>query len=161
MTIRYLDEEIKYRSNVRCPICGSLSSSQSIELMYEGSPLRMHRCVCGSLFYPNRFAPDYGKAEGEDSFWMRIDQAEGIDSVLRPLLVSRRLNHLPVIDIGCGMGFSADFIRSQGRSCQAFDPSAAAVMSSRILGIEIVHGLADIMSIRGQEPRLVFASEVI
>lgn len=113
------------------------------------------------MFYPFARAADYRVVEGEDSFYMRIDQAEGIDASARPLFVSPDLEDWPVVDVGCGVGFTADFARHSGRQVQAFDPSSAAEMSTRRLGIDITPGVATPDSIIMREPRLVFSSEVI
>ena len=144
-----------------CPICGQNKSSVALEVEFEGNRLQMRRCECESLFYPGRVAPNYGEVEGHDSFWMRIDQAEGIDATIRPIFLSSELNGFPVVDIGCGMGFSSDFIRHQNRSSIAFDPSSAAKMSNDILGINIIQDFAQPELVQFSGPRLVYASEVV
>ena len=99
----------------------------------DSSELVLHTCRrCHSLYYPNAKAPDYEVVENEPSFYMRIDQAEGIDSALRPLFSVPKLKDFAVVDIGCGLGFTSDFVRFQGRECLAFDPSSAAKISSKI-----------------------------
>jgi len=42
-----------------------------------------------------------------------------------------------VLDVGCGLGFTSDFVRFQGRDCIAFDPSSAAKLSTEFLKIDI------------------------
>jgi SAM-dependent methyltransferase len=121
----------------------------------------MISCACGSLFYPGARAPDYEVAEGRTSFFMRIDQAESIDASLRPLFVSPSLASYAVVDIGCGIGFTSDYLRFTGRQCDAFDPSSAARMSTEILGIQIHQEIATPDRVTVGHPRLVFASEVI
>jgi 2-polyprenyl-3-methyl-5-hydroxy-6-metoxy-1,4-benzoquinol methylase len=121
----------------------------------------MISCACGSLFYPGAHALDYEVAEGRGSFFMRIDQAESISASLQPLFVSPSLANYNVVDIGCGLGFTSDFVRFTGRECEAFDPSPAARMSTEILGIQIHQEMATPERVTVGHPRLVFASEVI
>lgn len=144
-----------------CPVCGSHKSVDYLRVQLELDWIQMVKCGCGSLFYPGRKAPDYTVVEAVDSFYMRIDQAEGIDSIIMPMFLNENLRKLPVADIGCGMGFGADFLRFYGREVVAFDPSFAAKMSSKVLGIEIVNEVATPGSIVLPEPALMFASEVI
>jgi SAM-dependent methyltransferase len=127
----------------------------------EGDRADLVSCGCGTLFYPGARAPDYGVVEAGDSFYLRIDQAEGIDASARPLFSSPDLAQHSVVDIGCGVGFTTDFVRFTGRECEAFDPSAAARMSTRLLGIAIRDEIASPDVVTAEHPRLVFASEVI
>ena len=147
----------------KCPACKHSNSRISLTLIENSKQLILLACRgCGSLYYPNAEAPDYQIVENEDSFYMRIDQAEGIDSALMPLFSVPALNDFAVIDVGCGLGFTSDFIRFQGRECLAFDPSSAAQISSKILNITISQELAAAGNTKTKNPsKLVFASEVI
>jgi SAM-dependent methyltransferase len=151
----------KLSNSTKCPVCGLRASRPFLNVQLEHKRISMMKCSCGSLYYPGQKAPDYAVVEGEDSFYMRIDQAEGIDSIIMPLFLSPRLRSMPVVDIGCGMGFGTDFLRFLGREVVAFDPSAAAKMSGEILGIDIQNQLAEPGLVSLGDPRLVFASEVI
>lgn len=119
------------------------------------------RCGCGTLFYPGARAPDYALVEAEDSFYLRADQAEAIDASAWPVFVSDELGDRDVVDVGCGIGFTADLLRFGGRTCEAFDPSAAARQSTRELRIPIENALATAESVTTSPPRLVYSSEVI
>ncbi len=145
----------------RCPVCGRSASRVALSIRDEHSRKLMLSCSCGSLFYPESHAIDYEVAEGRDSFFMRIDQAESISASSRPLFFSPALANYAVVDIGCGIGFTSDFVRFTGRECEAFDPSSAARMSTEILGIQIHQQRATSESVTVGHPRLVFASEVI
>jgi 2-polyprenyl-3-methyl-5-hydroxy-6-metoxy-1,4-benzoquinol methylase len=145
----------------RCPVCGRSASRIALSIRDEQSRKLMLSCSCGSLFYPESHALDYELAEGRDSFFMRIDQAESISASSRPLFVSPSLANYAVVDVGCGVGFTSDFVRFTGRECEAFDPSSAARMSTEILGIQIHQEIATPDRVTVGHPRLVFASEVI
>jgi 2-polyprenyl-3-methyl-5-hydroxy-6-metoxy-1,4-benzoquinol methylase len=151
----------KFHQAYSCPACGRAAQQKYLSIKEVDSELVVLKCTCGTIFYPGAVAPDYELVESTDSFYMRIDQAEGIDSALAPMFSSPDLNRLPVIDIGCGMGFTSDFVRFQGRKCVAFDPSSAALMSTKHLGIEIFHEYATIENTESIAESLVFASEVI
>ena len=145
----------------RCPVCGRSASRIALSIRDEQSRKLMLSCSCGSLFYPESHALDYELAEGRDSFFMRIDQAESISASSRPLFFCPSLANYAVVDIGCGIGLTSDFVRFTGRECEAFDPSSAARMSTEILGIQIHQQIATSESVTVGHPRLVFASEVI
>jgi SAM-dependent methyltransferase len=113
------------------------------------------------LFFPNSKAPDYSVVEGEDSFYTRLDQAESIDSVLRPLLISEEINKFPVIDIGCGLGFASDFVRFSKRASLAIDPSSSSKLSSKLLGIPIQENLSESEIVGMNAQRIIYCSEVI
>ena len=147
----------------KCPVCNRLNSKILLTFITDATRLILLTCrKCGSLYYPNAIAPDYEIVENESSFYMRIDQAEGIDSALMPLFSVLELQDFAVIDVGCGMGFTSDFVRFQGRECLAFDPSSAAKMSSTILKIDILQEYASFTNAETKsKDKLVFASEVI
>lgn len=158
--VKFVKEPLKLGS-FTCPICESQESVDYLRVRFEHGWLQMVKCACGSLYFPGRTAPDYSVVEGFDSFYMRIDQAEGIDSIILPLFLNDNLRKMPVADIGCGMGFGADFLRFIGREVVALDPSSAAKMSSEILGIEILNDIARPGSLSLPQPSLMYASEVI
>ena len=145
----------------QCPACGLSSKKILLVVEDQDRKLEVVKCRCGTIFYPGAVAPDYEVVENRASFFMRIDQAEGIDSSLMPLFSSPSLNRMPVLDIGCGLGFTSDFIRFQGRGCLAFDPSSAAKLSTEFLKIEILSEYASMQNTLMGEPALAFASEVI
>lgn len=144
-----------------CPLCGSKTKTIYLEIDHRGKSQLMLKCACGTLFYPGLKAPDYFEEEGHDSFFMRIDQAEGIDAIIAPMFLSPHLRSANVVDVGCGMGFGSDFLRFLGRTSIAFDPSRAAKMSTDVLGIEIHNTYVPETTVAIQAPILVFASEVI
>jgi len=144
-----------------CPICGRTSSKVKLFVEDNDTRLTVLACRCGSLFYPGAKAPDYEIVENRASFFMRIDQAEGIDSAAMPLFASPDLESFSVVDIGCGLGFTSAFIRFLGRECLAFDPSSAARLSTEYLGIEVSREYAKISNTETKKQKLVFASEVI
>jgi 2-polyprenyl-3-methyl-5-hydroxy-6-metoxy-1,4-benzoquinol methylase len=157
-----------YRTNFTstsstCPACSTPNSRILLSIKENSTELIVLSCKnCATIYYPNAKAPDYEIVENEASFYMRIDQFEGIDSALMPLFSVPELNSYSVIDIGCGLGFTSDFVRFQGRECQAFDPSSAAKISSQILKIEISQIYADSSNTETKNVhKLVFASEVI
>lgn len=144
-----------------CPICNSRNTRTFLKVPYLGERLAMYKCECGSLFYPGRKAPSYLEVENNDNFWMRVDQSEGLDSIIAPIFLSKALGSLPVVDVGSGMGFGSDFLRYLGRDVVAFDPSTAARISSERLGFPIKNTIAIASDIHFPAPRLAFASEVI
>jgi 2-polyprenyl-3-methyl-5-hydroxy-6-metoxy-1,4-benzoquinol methylase len=116
----------------RCPVCRKSNSRILLSLLRNPTRLVLMNCrKCRSIYYPNAKAPDYEVVEDKSSFYMRIDQAEGIDSSIMPIFSVPSLKDFAVIDIGCGLGFTSDFIRYQGRECLAFDPSSAAKIYQR------------------------------
>jgi len=149
------------RKSFSCPACKTLNRRVKVTLKYNFKPLKMYQCKCGTLYFPNAKAPNYLEIEGLDSFYMRIDQFEGIDSALPPLFSSPSLSSLPVIDVGCGLGFTSDFVRFKGRECLAFDPSTAAQLSKSMLGIDISQEYANPTNTSVAGNKLVFCSEVI
>jgi hypothetical protein len=60
-----------------------------VSLSYNSKKMEMYHCKCGTLYFPNAKAPNYEEVEGHDSFYMRIDQFEGIDSALMPLFLAQ------------------------------------------------------------------------
>jgi hypothetical protein len=144
-----------------CPACLAVSDKIVVFIDDGKNSLALVSCGCGTLFYPGAVAPDYEVVESSASFFMRIDQAEGIDSALMPLFSSPDLSDYSVVDIGCGLGFTSDFVRFQGRECLAFDPSSAAQMSVSNLGISIRQELANSQNTNTKGPKLIFCSEVI
>jgi 2-polyprenyl-3-methyl-5-hydroxy-6-metoxy-1,4-benzoquinol methylase len=144
-----------------CPVCDSETGCIGLEIHGLEKTLTVLRCDCGSFFYPKAIAPNYEDIEGEDSFYMRLDQAEGIDAIIRPLLISSEILELPIVDVGCGLGFSADYMRWSGKSVTAFDPSTAARLSKKLLGIDIAFKFAYSDTLSPDAANLVFASEVI
>jgi 2-polyprenyl-3-methyl-5-hydroxy-6-metoxy-1,4-benzoquinol methylase len=144
-----------------CPICQRITKTLMLQVTSDAQLFDLVSCECGTVFYPNAQAPDYGVVEGRESFFMRIDQTESIDASARPLFSSPELASYPVVDIGCGVGFTTDFVRFMGRESAAFDPSASARLSTQLLGIDIRDEMATSESITVKGPRLVFASEVI
>jgi SAM-dependent methyltransferase len=145
----------------KCPVCRSRNNRVFLKISDKSVSCFLLSCKCGTLFYPYATAPNYMEVEGRESFFMRLDQAEGIDSSLAPLYISKEFDYLPVVDVGCGLGFTSDFLRFEGRECVAFDPSSAAAISTEILGIDINIGLANAEKIQMSSDRLVFCSEVI
>jgi 2-polyprenyl-3-methyl-5-hydroxy-6-metoxy-1,4-benzoquinol methylase len=146
-----------------CPACDGPNSKVVLTFKEASNAYTLISCSqCGTLYYPNAKAPDYEIVENESSFYMRIDQAEGIDSSLMPLFSVPGLKNHAVIDIGCGLGFTSDFVRFQGRECLAFDPSSASKISSEILKIDIAQSYASPLNTQtNSTDKLVFASEVI
>ncbi len=147
----------------RCPVCNKSNSRILLSLLRDPIHLILLTCRnCGSIYYPNAKSPDYEVVEDESSFYMRIDQAEGIDSSIMPIFLVPSLKDFAVIDIGCGLGFTSDFIRHQDRECLAFDPSSAAKISTKILNIAISQEYANTSNTKTHnENKLIFASEVI
>ena len=105
-----------------CPVCFLKTSKVKLQIKWGTSNLKHFACSCGSLFFPSAKAPNYQLVEDEASFYMRLDQAEGIDAAVIPLFVSPDLDEFAVVDIGCGLGFSSDFIKFLGREQLSFDP---------------------------------------
>jgi 2-polyprenyl-3-methyl-5-hydroxy-6-metoxy-1,4-benzoquinol methylase len=118
--------------------------------------MEIMKCKCRTIFYPNATAPDYKIVESTTSFYMRLDQSEGIDSALRPVFFSPELQDHSIIDIGCGLGFTSDFLRFQGRECLAFDPSHSARLSEELLGINISEAYANKHNTGEAEKKLIF-----
>jgi 2-polyprenyl-3-methyl-5-hydroxy-6-metoxy-1,4-benzoquinol methylase len=144
-----------------CPVCERTSSKVKLFVEDNDTKLTVLACKCGSLFYPGAKAPDYEIVENRTSFFMRIDQAEGIDSAAMPLFASPDLDSFSVVDIGCGLGFTSAYVRFLGRECKAFDPSSAARLSTEYLGIEVSREYATVSNTETKKEKLVFASEVI
>ena len=144
-----------------CPVCELKSNKVKLRIKWGASKLRLIACSCGSLFFPSAKAPDYQLVEDEVSFYMRLDQAEGIDAAVSPIFVSPELDDFAVVDIGCGLGFSSDFIKFLGRELLSFDPSTAARLSNGKLGIEIFEEYATKSNTETQRQKIAYASEVI
>jgi SAM-dependent methyltransferase len=144
-----------------CPVCGRESSTVALRMVHDDISLIALWCKCGSLFYPEVSVPDYAEIEKLESFLMRIDQAEGVDSIIRSLLFSPDLEQYPVVDLGCGIGFAVDYLNFVGRYAQGFDPSTSSRISHEKFGIDI-KGLPSKEEIGNfPHPNLIFASEVI
>jgi len=152
---------IKIGRRKTCPICDLSSRYFFLKVLDTNTEMKLYKCGCGSLFFPDAQAPDYSVVEGADSFYTRLDQAESIDSVLRPLLISEDLNDFPVIDIGCGLGFASDFVRFSNRDSLALDPSASSRLSSKLLGIPIQETLSNSDTAKIRAKRIIYCSEVI
>ncbi len=144
-----------------CPVCALKTSKVKLQINWGASKLKLFACSCGSLFFPSAKAPDYQLVEDEVSFYMRLDQAEGIDAAVGPLFVSPELDDFAVVDIGCGLGFSSDFIKFLGRELFSFDPSTAARLSNDKLGIDIFDEYATKANTETQRQKVAYASEVI
>jgi len=144
-----------------CPVCGATTDKLILRMVSEELTLALLNCTCGSVFYPEAVAPDYEVAEGREAFLMRVDQAEGVDSIIRSLLISPEIETYPVIDLGCGTGFAVDYSTATGRRAWGFDHPRSSRLSAEILGIDI-SGLPSDKEIEGfPHPNVVFASEVI
>ncbi len=157
--VRFVNSKSRVLS--KCPVCFAMSNDLLLFVEDQNRKLPLIKCRCGTLFYPGAVSPDYKVVENRASFFMRIDQAEGIDSSLMPLFSSPSLNMMRVLDVGCGLGFTSDFVRFQGRDCIAFDPSSAAKLSTEFLKIDIFSEFGSIRNANRMEPALAFASEVI
>lgn len=144
-----------------CPVCKRYSIKVKLKVTQNDTKLTLLKCRCGSLFYPGAKAPNYEIVENRTSFFMRLDQAESIDSAAMPLFASPDLETLSVVDIGCGLGFTSSFVRFTGRKCFAFDPSSAARLSSEYLKIDVSHEYLSVLTTQTDSTKLVFASEVI
>lgn len=150
-----------FRNFYACPVCSLKSNIVKLQIKWGSSKLKLISCSCGSLFFPSAKAPDYRFAEDEVSFYMRLDQAEAIDAAVSPIFVSQELDNFAVVDIGCGLGFSSDFIKFMGRECISFDTSTAARLSNSKLGIDICDDYANKANTGTQKPKIAYASEVI
>ena len=157
---RFLQNRFHLKAS-SCPACGRSCRKVFIEVQDHNITKEIIKCKCGTIFYPDAVAPDYQIVESTSSFYLRIDQSEGIDSALRPVFFSPELQDYSVIDIGCGIGFTSDFLRFQGRECLAFDPSHSARISNKYLGIKISEEYANKRNTDGLEKKLIFCSEVI
>lgn len=144
-----------------CPVCSLKSSKVKLQINWDASKLKLIACSCGSVFFPSAKAPDYQLVEDEVSFYMRLDQAEGIDAAVSPLFVSPALDDFAVVDIGCGLGFSSDFIKFMGRELLSFDPSTAAKLSNDKLCIKILDEYATKANTKTERQKIAYASEVI
>ncbi|MEI9907054.1 MAG: class I SAM-dependent methyltransferase [Actinomycetota bacterium] len=144
-----------------CPVCDRESTTVAFRLLSFGEMLVVLSCKCGSIFYPNASPPDYASEEGEGVFYMRMDQAEGIDAIIRPLLFSPDIENYSVVDLGCGSGFAVDYLNFVGRNAVGYDPSLSSQFSRQAFGIDIrtLPTQADIETF--PHPNVIFASEVI
>lgn len=144
-----------------CPVCGQLATTKILTMTNVDLSLPLVKCQCESVFYPNAKAPDYEVVEGREAFLMRVDQAEGVDSIIKSLLISPDIADFSVVDLGCGIGFAVDYSAFEGRSALGFDPSPSSKLANELLGIDI-SGLPTPAQIANfTHPNIVFASEVI
>ena len=89
----------------KCPICTVYTRKVKLIPWWGRSKLRVMSCSCRTIFFPGARAPNYQVVEDETSFYLRLDQAEGIDAAISPVFVSPELKDFAVVDVGCGLGF--------------------------------------------------------
>jgi 2-polyprenyl-3-methyl-5-hydroxy-6-metoxy-1,4-benzoquinol methylase len=145
----------------KCPICSGFTRKVKLILWWGRFKLRVISCSCGTIFFPGASAPNYQVVEDETSFYLRLDQAEGIDAAVSPVFVSPELKDFAVVDVGCGLGFGSEYLKFLGRKCIAFDPSLAATYSRKHLKIDISPEFATRNNSNSNERKIAYASEVI
>ena len=151
------------RSKAYCRFCENRTSQSPCFSVRKGSDLdRWCRCECGVLNSVDLLnAPDYFITEGENSFYMRLDQADSADGVIGPATRYFPGGSLPFLDVGCGLGFAADYMKWKGVEAQGIDPSESAQLAARFLSMPINEVGADVDDLRGSGDNFVFLSEVI
>jgi len=151
------------RSKAYCRFCEKRTSQSPFFSVRNGSDLdRWCRCECGVLNSVDLLtAPDYYTTEGETSFYMRLDQADSADGVIGPATRYSSGESLPFLDVGCGLGFAADYMKWKGEKAQGIDPSESAQLAARFLSMPVNEVGVDIDDFRGTGDNFVFLSEVI
>lgn len=152
-----------------CPVCGHAGSHRHV-LTVPSAPqpekrLTLIACgACGSGFYDDRNPPDYdGDEVAHYSVKFYVEKGAGIDTMLQPLAGIPFTAASRYLEIGCGFGFSLDFLaRQYGAAVRGIDPSALAVDGAKRLGLDIVNTYFDRAMVSEIGPRdVVYCSELI
>lgn len=151
------------RLRVYCRYCESLSQQQPILTVNKGPERdRWCKCVCGTLNTLDlRNAPDYSVVEDETSFFMRLDQADSADGVIGPATRFSPTAAMPFVDVGCGLGFAADYMRWTGIDSLGIDPSRASWLAAEALGMPVANSPSVTDLSHDPRDRFVLLSEVI
>lgn len=129
----------------RCPVCGSLAAHQAMlcsPSMFDATKrlLFLACAACGSGFFDDRRPPDY-QGDGSADFPIKfyVEKGASIDAMLRPIAALPFPAGTRYLEIGCGFGFSLDFVARHHRAeVMGIDPSGMAADGSRRLGLAIV-----------------------
>lgn len=146
---------------VHCPVCRGDRSVAWVRLSATWGDWQWVRCACGTLVEATGRAPDYSTLEGRGEFLLRLAQTDSPDGAIWPLLELPELAGYPLVDVGCGLGFAADFHRFLGAPALGVDPSPVARMAQQELGMPVVPGRLGEVPLPGSSPRVVLLSEVI
>jgi SAM-dependent methyltransferase len=152
-----------------CPACGHSGNHRRVLTVPSAAQpekrLTLLACdTCGSGFYDDRSPHGYG---GDDvahySIKFYVEKGAGIDTMLQPLAGIPFGAASRYLEIGCGFGFSLDFIaRRHGATVHGIDPSPLAADGRRRLGLDIVDGYFDrAMADRIGPQDVVYCSELI
>ncbi len=156
-------------SATTCPACGHQGTHPHLlavaSAAVPGQRLTLLVCDrCGSGFYDDRKPPAY---ENEDlahySVKFYVEKGAGIDTMLQPLAGLNFTAQSRYLEIGCGFGFSLDFLaRMYGAEVRGIDPSALAVDGRKRLGLDIVNAYFDRGMLPSVAPRdVIYCSELI
>ncbi len=156
--------------DVTCPLCQDLAAKTKVlEVTSHLAPhsmLDLFKCTaCASCFYfPIKEAVYSSQSGGGFSSRFSIELGAGIDSMIRSLNYLETEPKTPsFLDVGCGVGFLADFVKKQMKwdAC-GIDPSPAAAEGRKLFGDFIF--TSDIADLHKNESRtfdIVYASEVV
>jgi SAM-dependent methyltransferase len=152
-----------------CPVCGRDAAHRAVlasPSMFDAAKrLTFLACDgCGSGFFDDRQPPAYEGADGvlfPIKFY--VEKGAGIDSMLRPIAAVPFTPATRYLEIGCGFGFSLDFVARHHRAqVLGIDPGGNAAQGRRRLGLDIVSdyfgaALLDRVGVRD----VVYCSELI
>lgn len=152
-----------------CPACGHAGSHRHLlaapSAAQPGKRLTLLTCAaCGSGFFDDRSPPQYEDASfAHYSVKFYVEKGAGIDTMLQPLAGIPFTAQSRYLEIGCGFGFSLDFVaRHFGAAVRGIDPSSMAVEGRKRLGVDIVDGYFDRDMVPAIAPRdIVYCSELI
>ena len=163
LTIEWVAGSAVWQETARCRGCGEESRQEMVLLLHAaGHSDRWARCHCGTMNSLDLSQPpDYHEIERDDAFYMRIDQADSPDGVIDPTLRFAVPEYLAFVDLGCGVGFAADYFRFKGRTSIGYDPSSSALLARDLLGMPIKPITMVRSNNDGISSTFVLASEVI
>lgn len=152
-----------------CPVCGRAGEHRAVlasPSMFDAAKRLIFLVCdgCGSGFFDDRAVPAYEDAE-DTQFPIKfyVEKGAGIDSMLRPIAVVPFTPATRYLEIGCGFGFSLDFVTRHHRAqALGIDPSSIAAEGRRRLGLDIVSDYfgAGLLDRVGQRD-VVYCSELI
>lgn len=156
-------------SATTCPVCRSAGNHRHILAVASAAQpdkrLILLACeACGSGFYDDRSPHPYGEDDvAHYSVKFYVEKGAGIDTMLQPLAGIPFTPASRYLEIGCGFGFSLDFVaRQHGATVRGIDPSPLAGEGRRRLGLDIVDGYFDSAMLAEIGPQdVVYCSELI
>ncbi len=148
-----------------CPLCGWGEGFLIAEKDRYGLPLRTVVCgSCGFLFtqnplnqqsatqfYSEQYRRLYEGTDMDDAAWEKVvddffrtgrSMAEGLTGII-PLLRSREMSSVRIIEIGSGAGWNLAGFKERGASVCGYDPDANCVKAAARRDIEVRLGLVE------------------